>query len=199
LIKKNLPLPTTSPSYTYLELALHIRDLRRLRQMLDYKITCTICLATSIVSSKLDHCNSLFYGINSSQIKRLKTIQSALARAVTKTPKHDQTTPVLKSLHWLKVLQRIHYKNLLLAILFFLHSPISHHPTARVYSLIIISFPNSFSRPSLKFCNSYLPTLHQLFGTDCQKTCGSLLSFLTHLLISPILRLYSPLLHSTHD
>ena len=79
--------------------------LRRLRPILDYKTACTI--ATSIVHSKLDYCNSFFNSINSSQIKRLKTIH-ALARAVTKTPKHHHITPVLKSLHWLKVPQRIH-------------------------------------------------------------------------------------------
>src|SRR6218665_3330434 len=72
---------------------MHVRDLRRLRSILDYKTACTI--ATSIVHSKLDYCNSLFYSINSSQIKRLQTIQNALARAVTKAPKHHHTTPVL--------------------------------------------------------------------------------------------------------
>ena len=36
--------------------------------------------------------------------------------------------------------------------------------------------------------------LHQLFGTDSQKTSVSLRILLTHLLISPILRLHSPLL-----
>src|SRR6218665_633544 len=87
---------------------MHIRDLRRLRPILDYMTACTI--ATSIVHSKLDYCNSNFYSINSSQIKRLQTIQNALARTVTKTPKHHHITPVLKSLHWLKVPQSIHYK-----------------------------------------------------------------------------------------
>ena len=79
---------------------MHIRDLCRLRPILDYKTACTI--ATSIVHSKLDYCNSLFYNIDSSQMKCLQT--------VTKTPKHHHITPVLKSLHWLKVPQRIHYK-----------------------------------------------------------------------------------------
>ena len=87
---------------------MHIRDLRRLRPILDYKTACTI--ATSIVHSKLDYCNSPFYSINSSQIKRLQTIQNALARAVTKTPKHHHINPVLISLHWLEIPQRIHYK-----------------------------------------------------------------------------------------
>src|SRR6218665_3584477 len=123
---------------------MHIRDLPRLHPILDYKTACTI--ATSIVHSKLDYCNSLFYSINSSQITRLQTIQNALARAVTKTPKHHHITPVLKSLHWLKIPQRIHYKNSISYLQYssnlstLLHSPTSHHPTTRVYSLIITSF-----------------------------------------------------------
>jgi len=36
--------------------------------------------------------------------------KNIIACAVTKTPKHHHITPVLKSLHWLKVPQRIHYK-----------------------------------------------------------------------------------------
>ena len=72
-----------------------------------------------------------------------------LARAVTKTPKHHHVTPVLKSLHWLKVLQRIHCKIVSLTykhssnLSTLLHLPTSHHPTTRVYSLIIISVPIS--------------------------------------------------------
>src|SRR6218665_1374694 len=118
-------------------MANNIRDLRRLCPILDYKTACTI--ATSIIHSKLDYCNSLFYSINSSQIKRLQTFQNALARAVTKTPKHHHITPVLKSLHWLKIPQCIHYKIATLKYLqhssnlpTLLHSPTSHHPTTRV-------------------------------------------------------------------
>src|SRR6218665_3361283 len=107
LIKKNL---TFADHITKLSQIcyMHICDFRRLRPILDCKTACTI--ATSIVHSKLDDCNSLFYSINSSQIKRPQTIQNALARAVTKTHKHHHITPVLKSLHWLKIPQRIHYK-----------------------------------------------------------------------------------------
>src|SRR6218665_2103078 len=52
---------------------------------------------------------------------------------------------------------------------------------------------------SLNFCNRSFATLHQLFRTDYQKTCVSLLILLTHISISPIFRSHSPLLHSTHD
>src|SRR6218665_3817834 len=72
-----------------------IRDLRRIRHMLDLKIASAI--ATSVVQAKLDYCNSLFLNIDTTQINRLQAIQDALARAVTKTPKHHHITPVLKN------------------------------------------------------------------------------------------------------
>src|SRR6218665_3995300 len=87
---------------------MHIRDLRRIRPMLDFKTVSTI--ATSIVHSKLDNCNSLFLSLDSTQRHRLQLIQNSLARAVTRTPRHHHITPVLKSLHWLKIPERIHFK-----------------------------------------------------------------------------------------
>src|SRR6218665_3520534 len=86
---------------------MHILDLRRIRPMLDLKTASTI--ATSIVHAKLDYCNSLFLNIDLTQINRPQAIQNALARAVTKTPKHHHITPVLKKLHWLKIPERIEY------------------------------------------------------------------------------------------
>src|SRR6218665_631626 len=88
---------------------MHIRDLRRIRPMLDLKTASTI--ATSIAHAKLYYCNnSLFLNIDVTQINRLQAIQNALARAVTQTGKHHHTTPVLKKLHWLKIPERIEYK-----------------------------------------------------------------------------------------
>ena len=41
---------------------------------------------------------------------RVQLILNSAARAVTKTPKFHHITPHLKSLHWLKITQRIQYK-----------------------------------------------------------------------------------------
>ena len=79
---------------------MHIRDLRRIRPMLDFKTASTI--ATSIVHAKLDYCNSLFLNIDITQINRLQAIQNALARAVTKTPKDHHITPVGSSINYVK-------------------------------------------------------------------------------------------------
>ena len=76
----------------------HIRDLRRIRNTLDHKTACTI--ATSLIHSKLDYCNSLYLNISNQQLNRLQLILNSAARAVTKTPKFHHITPHLKSLHW---------------------------------------------------------------------------------------------------
>jgi len=86
----------------------HIRELRCLRPYLDFKTASTI--ATYIVHSKLDYCNSLYYNLPQSQMNKLYNIQNSLARAVTRTQKSSHITPVLKSLHWLKINERIKYK-----------------------------------------------------------------------------------------
>ena len=87
---------------------LSIRDLRRIRNTLDYTTAQTI--ATSLIHSKLDYCNSLFLNLPQSQLNRLQLILNSSARAVSKSPKFCHITPLLKSLHWLKIQQRIEYK-----------------------------------------------------------------------------------------
>ncbi len=86
----------------------HIRDLRRIRDTLDFTTASTI--ATSLVHSKLDYCNSLYYSLPAYQIDRIQLIQNCLARTVCRTSKFSHITPTLRSLHWLKVRERIEYK-----------------------------------------------------------------------------------------
>lgn len=88
----------------------HIRDLRRIRSTLDYKTASTI--ATSLVQSKLDYCNSLYSNLPEHQLHRIQVLQNSLARAVTGVHRRDHISPALKSLHWLRVKERIQYKQL---------------------------------------------------------------------------------------
>ena len=66
--------------------------------------------ATSLVHYRIDYCNSVYHELPLQQIKRLLQIQNTLARADTRTPEHSHITPVLKSLQWLKIEQRLRYK-----------------------------------------------------------------------------------------
>jgi len=87
---------------------LSIHDLRGIRNTLDFSTVRTI--ATSLIHSKLDYCSSLFLNLSESQLSHLQLILNCSARAVSKTHKFAHISPVLKSLHWLKIEQRIHYK-----------------------------------------------------------------------------------------
>ena len=53
----------------------HIRELRCIRPYLNFKTANTI--ATSIVHSKLDYCNSLYYNLPKYQRNRLQVIQNS--------------------------------------------------------------------------------------------------------------------------
>ena len=49
------------------------------------------------------------------KVERLQKVQNQAARILTRSPRRDHITPVLKQLHWLKVRERIRYKVLILA------------------------------------------------------------------------------------
>ena len=137
----------------------HIRELRCIRPYLDSKTASTI--AASIVHSKLDYCNSPYYNLPKSQINRLQQIQNCLARTVVKTPKSSLITPILRSLHWLKINERIEYKLLSLTYKVLTPSqpdylqlhitssqsrPLLSPSSSRPYTLVLklISFTKSF-------------------------------------------------------
>jgi len=87
---------------------MYIRQIRCIRPYLDSNTARAI--ATSIVHSRLDYCNSVYYNLPKSQITCLQQIQNSLARAVVNAPKCCHITPVLHSLHWLEITERIEYK-----------------------------------------------------------------------------------------
>ena len=68
----------------------------------------------AFVTSRLDNCNSILYGLPDKELNKLQRIQNAAARLVSLTKKRDHITPVLFQLHWLPVRQRINFKLLLL-------------------------------------------------------------------------------------
>ena len=61
----------------------------------------TVCLINSVVTSRLDFCNSTLSGITSDQINRLQRVQNCAARLIAKKRKHEHITPILTELHWL--------------------------------------------------------------------------------------------------
>ena len=69
-------------------------------------------IATFLLHSNLCYCNTLYLNLLPKQISRLQLLQTSLAGAVTGTRNTEHITSVLKSRHWFKIEQRIHYKTI---------------------------------------------------------------------------------------
>jgi hypothetical protein len=89
-----------------------IRNIGKIRKYLDDKSAAA--LVHAFVTSKLDYCNSLYQGLPKKLLNKLQRVLNMAARVVTRTKKYDHITPVLSSLHWLPVHERIQYKILIL-------------------------------------------------------------------------------------
>ena len=90
----------------------HLRNISSIRNVLTDSSASQ--LVHSMITSRLDYCNSLLIGIPDCQINRLQRIQNNAARVVSRVKKFDHISPILHSLHWLPVKERIHFKTMLL-------------------------------------------------------------------------------------
>ena len=70
-------------------------------------------LVHAFVTSKLDNCNALLYGLPKYKIQRLQHMLNSAARQVTLSRKYYHISPVLMELLWLPVEQRVGLKIML--------------------------------------------------------------------------------------
>ena len=81
------------------------------------------------------------------QINRLQHIQNALARTVVQAPKFQHDTPILKSLHWLKVSEWIEYKIISLTKF---SIPLNHHISMTLYLVTHLVITNTWNVDVIK-------------------------------------------------
>ena len=113
----------------------HLRNINSIRSLLTDKATTQ--LIHSLVTSRIDYCNSLLYGLPSNKLSKLQRVQNIACRIVCRTPRAAHITPLLREEHWLPVCQRIRYKILLLTYK-------AIHNTAPLYicNLVTLHKPN---------------------------------------------------------
>ena len=102
----------------------HLHNIRRIRKYLSIDTAATLIHSfvssqprpqgRFLVSSRIDYCNSLLYGVHKCHIDKLQRLQNADARLVVMQGKFCHITPVLHQLHWLPVSFRINFIILLL-------------------------------------------------------------------------------------
>ena len=167
----------------------HLHNLRRIKKYLSRDSLIT--LVHAFITSRLDYCNSLLFGLPKAQIAKLQRVQNAPARLILGIGKFSHITPALYELHWLPVSLRIDYKILLLTFkciyglaptylsdlisiksnsLYNLRStgkPLLDHPKGKMLSTL---GARSFSVAAPKLWNGLPVELRQATSLDCFKS-----------------------------
>ena len=139
-----------------------IYNVRRIRKYFDKKSAETLIHA--IVTSKIDYCNSLLFGLPDTQIMKLQRVQNACARPVCNSSKFCHITPLLKALHWLPVKQRNIFKVLLIVYK-------AIHGLAPSYIIELLSLP-SHSHYNLRSSRDTLLLQLPTFSAKTKTTLG---------------------------
>ena len=100
-------------SYTSKTCRFHLRNISRIRKYIPQDTS--VVLVKSLVMSRLDYSNGLFYGLPKCTVSGLQAVQNSAARIVTqeRLRDHDSMSRALIGSHWLPVDKRIEYKLLL--------------------------------------------------------------------------------------
>ena len=145
----------------------HMRDIRRIRRYLSLENAKT--LAHAMVTSRLDYCNSLLYGIADKNINRLQRVQNCLARVVTRSPPRTRSAPLLHKLHWLPIKFRVQFKINLLTF-----KTLSTAQPAYLYDLLSISQPSRTLRKN-KGKLLFEPRVRSKTGSRAFSSCAPVL------------------------
>jgi len=86
----------------------HAQAICHIRHLLTPELAQT--LACSLILSRIDYCNALLYGAPTSTIQKLQRVQNNTDQIVLQMPRWSHVRPLLHSLHWLPVDQRIIYE-----------------------------------------------------------------------------------------
>ena len=89
----------------------HLHNISRIRRFLSFDST--KALVHALITSRVDYCNGLLYGLPATQLNKIQRVLNAAARLVCRSPRYCHITPLVYNLHWLPVNLRIRFKVLL--------------------------------------------------------------------------------------
>ena len=146
----------------------HIYNIHRIRKYLSRQSA--EILVHAFITSRLDYCNGLLYGLPDCLLNERQRVQNACTRLIFREQKFCHITPLIYELHWLLIKYRIEFKILIITfkILNFLA------PTY-LSSLISLRLPSNYN---LRNSSDNLLPSYQLFKSkatlgDCSFTCAA--------------------------
>ena len=142
----------------------HAWKLWRIRRHLD--LDSAKLLANALVSSRLHYCNSFLSGIAETDLTKLQRVLNRLAHVVTKSPSFTGSVPLLRSLHWLPVKYRVHFKICLLT-----YKALHEEQPVYLRSLIAISLPSRSLRSNRGITLS-VPRIKTNTGARAFRSCA---------------------------
>jgi len=150
----------------------HLQALRHIRPSITRDVANTI--ACSLISSRIDYCNSLLFGVSGLNLDKLQRVQNRAARIVCGVGRRQRpSNDLLVELHWLPVRSRIEYKMAVLCYKAYNKNSrrTYHHRCSRMRRRAV------YARPQRNCCafqstKPYLaavvsPSPHLVFGTIC--------------------------------
>jgi hypothetical protein len=91
---------------------LQLRNIKRIQRFLNQ--TTKHQVVRALILSRMDYCNSLLYGIQYKDLRRLQSLQHKAAKLIFNAPRRSSPRPLMHTLHWLPIANRITYKICLL-------------------------------------------------------------------------------------
>ena len=158
-------------------------NIRHIRKYLTNE--CTEKLIHAFITSRLDYCNSLLYGVHDYHMQKLQRVMNASARLIFCAPKHCHVMPLLLRLHWLPIRLRIEFKILLITCKVLQGSaprylidlisvlPPSRYDLKRNNTGILLSTPKPFQRVTMgdRSFMAVAPRLWNSLPVDIRSAC----------------------------
>jgi hypothetical protein len=104
LLDSHLTMEHTSCRSSYF----HLRRIARIKKFLSFPAV--IQLVHALFLSHIDYGNALLVGLPATRLVKLQRVPNSAARLIMGVSRRESITPVLRSLHWLPVYQRIEFK-----------------------------------------------------------------------------------------
>ena len=126
----------------------YIYNIRRIRKYLSRQST--EILVHAFITSRLDYCNGLLYGLPDCLLNKLQRVQNACARLIFREQKICHVTPLIYELHWLPVKYRIEFKILLITF-----KILNFVAPTYLSSLISLRLPSKYNLVIFMNCTGY--------------------------------------------